>query len=139
MAEEIQRLIFLDSSVLIEYFRKTKKQKSFFYQLQLQQGYSGFLISGVIQIEIFQGSNYKQKFFWENLFQDLILVPFGIKATQSTLEIISELRLKRRGLPIADLIIAGTALSLNLPLATLNKKHFTDIDGLQLLTPDSFE
>src|SRR5260221_2131559 len=139
MAEEIQRLICLDSSVLIEYFRKTKKERSFFYRLQLQQGYNGFLISGVIQIEIFRGSNYKQKLFWENLFQDLILVPFGIKATQSALEIISELRLKRRELPIADLIIAATASSLNLPLATLNKKHFTDIDGLQLLTPDSFE
>gem|GEM_PF-7089198 len=29
MAEEIQRLIFLDSSVLIEYFRKTKKEKHY--------------------------------------------------------------------------------------------------------------
>jgi hypothetical protein len=42
-------------------------------------------------------------------------------------------------LPIADGIIAATTSSLSLSLATLNKKHFTDIDGLQLLTPDSFE
>ena len=34
---------------------------------------------------------------------------------------------------IADLFIAATATSRNLPLATLNKKHFERIDSLQII------
>ncbi|MEP6514066.1 MAG: type II toxin-antitoxin system VapC family toxin [Parafilimonas sp.] len=137
MAEEIQRLVFLDSSVLIEFFRKTQKENSFFYNLQIKEGYQGFLISGIVQMEIYRGLDSKQKLFWDNLFEDLILVPFGIKATQEAVRISLELKSKRRSLAIPDLIIAATASSLNTPLATLNEKHFFDIDGLTIITPSS--
>ncbi len=137
MAEEIHRLVFLDSSVLIEYFRKSNKANSFFYLLQSAQGYNGFLVSGVVHIEIFRGINLKQKAFWENLFQDLMFAPFGVKATNEAIKIEQELKLKRRSLPIADLIIAATASSLNIPLATLNTQHFINISGLSIITPDS--
>ena len=64
MVEEDQRLIFLDSFVLIEYFRKTKKENSFLYTLQLEQGYQGFPFSAVVKIEIYKGVNNRQKMFW---------------------------------------------------------------------------
>jgi len=137
MAEEIQRLIFLDSSVLIEYFRKSQKEKSFFYKLQVNQGYSGFLISGVVQLEIYYGITPQQKPFWDNLFQDLILVPFSTNATQEAIKISAALKLKRRNIGMADLIIASTASSMKLPLATINVQHFADIPGLDIITPDS--
>jgi len=33
-------------------------------------------------------------------------------------------------------MIAATAKSLKIPLATLNKKHYIDIEGIDLITPD---
>jgi tRNA(fMet)-specific endonuclease VapC len=137
MAEENQRLIFLDSSVLIEYFRKTKKENSFFYKLQFEQGYMGFLFSSVVQIEIYEGVNNKQKDFWDNLFEDLIFVPITKKATEAAIKIQKELKLKRRKLTLGDLIIATAALTFKTPVATLNARHFLDIDDLSVVTPNS--
>ena len=124
MVEEDQRLIFLDSFVLIEYFRKTKKENSFLYTLQLEQGYQGFPFSAVVKIEIYKGVNNRQKMFWDNLFEDLIYVPVNKKATETAIKIQNDLKLKRRSLALADLIIAAVAISANTPLATLNTQHF---------------
>jgi len=33
-----------------------------------------------------------------------------------------------------DIMIAGTALQNNMPLATLNRKHFERISGLKIIT-----
>jgi tRNA(fMet)-specific endonuclease VapC len=137
MAEENQRLIFLDSSVLIEYFRKTKKENSFFYNLQFKQGYQGFLFSCVVQIEIYEGVNSKQKQFWDNLFEDLIYVPITKKAAETAIKIQKDLRNKKRKLELGDLLIAAVALSFKTPVATLNTQHFLDIDGLSVVTPNS--
>lgn len=137
MAEGNQRLIFLDSSVLIEYFRKSKKENSFLYNLQIEQGYNGFLFCGVVQIEIYEGVNSNQKDFWDNLFEDLIYAPVTKKATETAVLIQQELRLKRRRLELGDLIIAAVALSSKTPVATLNTQHFKDIDGLSVITPES--
>jgi len=37
---------------------------------------------------------------------------------------------------VPDILIAGTAMSHNLPLATLNRKHFERIKDLQLVDLD---
>lgn len=137
MAEEDQRLVFLDSSVLIEYFRKTKKENSFFYKLQFEQDYHGFLFSAVVEIGIYEGVNNKQKSFWDNLFEDFIFTPITKKITQTAIKIQNDLRIKRRKLQLADLFIAAAALSSKTPLATLNVNHFLDIDGLSIITPNS--
>lgn len=52
MADE---LICLDSSVLIDYFRKTKKENSFFFELSNQ--YPSFAVSVITEFEILSGSN----------------------------------------------------------------------------------
>ncbi|GAA4461482.1 hypothetical protein GCM10023189_37000 [Nibrella saemangeumensis] len=43
------------------------------------------------------------------------------------------LKKKRKQIDLADLFIAATAVAHNLPIATLNKKHFERIDILQLV------
>jgi len=135
MAEEDKRLIFLDSSVLIEYFRKSKKENTFFYNLQFMQEYRGFICSGVVQLVVYEGVNDKQRQFWDNLFEDFLYAPFGKKANETALQIQQQLKSQKRKLELADLIIAATALSLNTPLATLNTRHFININGLSVITP----
>jgi len=45
----------------------------------------------------------------------------------------SALKKKRKQIDIADLFIAATAVAHNLPLATLNEKHFNRIDILNIV------
>jgi tRNA(fMet)-specific endonuclease VapC len=58
---------------------------------------------------------------------------FDQTISQTAVDINAMLKQKRKQIGIADLFIAATAISNNLPLATLNRKHFDRIDGLPLL------
>ena len=75
MAEEIQRLICTDSSVFIEYFRESKKESSFFYKL-LQKDFHGFIASIIVHFEIYKGVTQQQLLYWDNLFEDIMLIPY---------------------------------------------------------------
>lgn len=63
MADE---LICLDSSVLLEYFRKTNKENSFFFELT--HNYSLFAVSVITEFEVLRGSNTGQRDFWNDFF-----------------------------------------------------------------------
>ena len=54
-------LICLDTSVLIDYFRKENKSKTFFFKLAKDHR---FAISVLTKFEILVGSNEQQKEFW---------------------------------------------------------------------------
>lgn len=43
------------------------------------------------------------------------------------------LKKKRKQIAIPDLFIAATAIHYNIPLVTLNKKHFDRVDKIQLV------
>ena len=135
MAEEIQRLICLDTTVLIDYFRKSKKEKSFFAKL-IEAEFYGFFISIVVHFEIYKAVNELQLNYWNNLFADLLVAPFTQKINNHCIIIYKQLKQIRKSIEFKDLMIAATAKSNNYPLATLNKKHFDDIEGLDLITPD---
>jgi tRNA(fMet)-specific endonuclease VapC len=135
LAEEIQRLTFVDSSVLIEYFRKSKKENSFFFKL-LNKNFQGFAASVVVHFEIYKGANDKQITYWNNLFEDILVVPYTQNINKKGISIYQQLKKIRKSIEFQDLVIAATAISSNNPLATINKKHFDNIEGLDLITPD---
>ena len=128
MADE---LICLDSSILIDYFRKTRKEKSFLFELSNQ--YSSFAVSVITEFEILSGSNQNQKGFWDTFFQHVLVVPFDSKVNAEAIKIRKELKRNRNLIDIPDLFIAATAKAYNLKLATLNEKHFLRISGLEIL------
>lgn len=125
-------LICLDTSVLIDYFRKTKKENSFFFELSNQ--YSSFAVSIIIEFEVLSGSNSTQKEFWEEFFQRIIVIPFESKSNEEAIQIFQELRRQGNLIEMPDLLIGATAKAYNLKLATLNEKDFGRIRGLSLLT-----
>ena len=59
-----RKIILLDTSILIEYFRKTNKSKSLLFKLSEQKAYS-FAVSAITQFEIYTGSNKTQQEFWK--------------------------------------------------------------------------
>jgi len=133
--EKMEGLILLDSSVLIEYFRKKDKSQTFFFKLSKQ--YEGFAIPVTVHFEIMAGSNRIQDKFWENLFNDFLIIPYTVPVNYQAREIRWSLMKKRKSIVFKDLLIAATALNFNLVLATLNKKHYSDIENIILITPSS--
>ncbi len=137
MDGKMESIICLDSSTLINHYRKRIKTSTFFYKLT--KTYQGFALPVTAHFEILAGSNPGQHAYWENVFSDLLLIPYQPYINETAVEIVRHLKKKRKTIEFKDLLIASTALHYNYSLATLNEKHFHAIDGLHLLTPSSFK
>lgn len=129
---ENQSIILLDTSVLIDYFRKTKKEKTFF--VELFEKYDSFAISVVTKFEIYIGSNDLQKEFWDSVFENFLIFPLTEDCIDMAVEIQQKLKKTGEQIDFADLLIAATALFNELPIATINVKHFTRIVDLELVS-----
>ena len=125
------KIILIDTSILIDYYRKTEKSNSQWIAL-VRKGYK-FAISAVTKYEIYSGASTNQLSFWDNIFQAIKVIPFDETSAQTAVDINNSLKTKRKQIDIADLFIAATAVTHELSLATLNKKHFDRIDTLTLV------
>ncbi len=125
-------LICLDTSVLIEYYQKTKKENAFL--LKLTGKYHSFAVSVITEYEIYVGSNPEQDVFWNEFFNRITILPLDSKVNKATVHLYRSLKKERKLIDIPDLLIGATALAHDLPLATLNEKHFNRIPTLNLET-----
>lgn len=128
-----KEVICLDTSVLIDFFRKTKKENSFLVQLRKRD--KSFVVSVVTEFEVYCGSTNQQKQFWDTVFQQIRILSFEDNAKESALEIHKNLKQRNKLIEIPDIFIEATAKAHKLKLATLNIKHFERIEGLELITP----
>jgi len=126
------QVICLDTSVLIEYYRKKDKRNSFFYVLAGQ--YDKFAVSAITEFEIYIGSNSEQDKFWNEFFNHVISLPFNSEANRVAVKIYRSLKRKNLKIESPDLFIAACALTGNMKLATLNARHFSRIEDLVLIT-----
>jgi len=125
-------LIYLDTSVLIDFFRKTKKENSFFYNLT--NDYSQFAVSVITEFEIYCGVKPEQRSFWDNLFSQFQILPFDSRANKEAVQIYQALKRKSKLIEMPDILIRATAKAYGLKLATINTKHFDRIEGLALIS-----
>jgi tRNA(fMet)-specific endonuclease VapC len=126
-----KQIIILDTSILIDLFRKTDKSNSVLVSL-VRQGYE-YSITAITEFEIYSGSTATQLDFWDKFLERTEVIPFDKQAARVAVEINRELKKKRKQIDKADLFIASIAVSKKLTLATLNKSHFERIDALQIL------
>ncbi|WP_234571966.1 type II toxin-antitoxin system VapC family toxin [Rhodohalobacter sp. 614A] len=123
-------LLLIDTDVLIDYSRGVEKTKGFLKNLEADHILA---ISVVTQLELMVGCENKtdlkslQKF----------LTNFEIiQLSKSTSEIAVDLFKKYRlshGVLIPDMLIASTALTLEIPLLSKNRKDFRFIKKLELI------
>lgn len=125
------KLIMVDTSILIDFYRKTDKQNSVWITL-VRKGYK-FSISSITKYEIYSGATPSQLKFWNEVLQAITVFPFDESSVNIAVEINNALKRKRKQIAIADLFIAATAVNHNLPFATLNRKHFDRIDKLAII------
>lgn len=125
------KIILTDTSILIDYFRKTDKDNSVLISL-FDQGYD-FTISAITYYEIYSGTTTDQAAFWKSFLQRTKVLVLDEFVSRVAVDINNELKRIRKQIEIADLFIAATAITNNLPLATLNRKHFDRIINLQIV------
>ena len=125
------KLILVDTSVLIDYYRKTDKSNSVWVAL-IRQGYK-FAISAITKYEIYSGATQDQLNFWNTVLELIEVIPFDAASVDAAVNINTTLKRKRKQIDIADLFIAATAITHGFPTATLNKKHFDRIDTLNVI------
>jgi len=122
----------VDSSILIDYFRKTDKANS--KLVAHFKNYEQLYISSVTEFEVVNGATPSHLQFWDGMLLRFTILNFDSKTARQAAEIVTKLKTKRKTIDKPDLFIAATAVVNSLTLDTLNIKHFFDIDGLQLLT-----
>ena len=125
------KVVLVDTSILIDYYRKTDKEKSIWISL-VRQGYS-FAVSAVTKYEIYAGATLNQLKFWDTVFEAITVMPLDELSVDTAVTVNAALKRKRKQIDMADLFIASTAVAHSLPLVTLNRKHFERIDTLKLI------
>ena len=124
-------MILLDSSILIELFRKKDKKNTIFYELS--QSEDDLCISSITYYEIGIGNRKSHFEYWEKLTERLTVIPFDKACSKTAVDIYLDLLKKNKMIDFADLLIGATALTHNIPLVTLNIKHFERIKKLNIL------
>lgn len=124
-------MILLDSSIIIDLFRKQNKVNSKFFKLT--EEYSTFFISSISVYEIGIGNRALHMEYWNKLLNQLTILPFDANCANEAVKVYSNLRNGNKLIDIADILIGATSIANNLPLATLNNKHFERIDKLIII------
>ena len=125
----------IDTTLLINYFRKTDKSNS--RLVQLSERFDQLVISTVTEFEVYSGATDAQMTFWTELLSEVLVLPFDSQAAHMAVEIQRDLKKLRKSIEKADLFIAATAVANGLTLDTFNRKHFDKIKQLKLLDDNS--
>ena len=124
--------LMVDSTILIDYFRKTEKANS--KLVSHFRNYRSLYISSVTEFEVINGATKEHLEFWDGMLTRFTVLDFDSKAARQAAAIVAKLKTKRKTIDKPDLFIAATAVVNKLTLDTLNIKHFIHIEDLNLLT-----
>jgi tRNA(fMet)-specific endonuclease VapC len=126
-----KKLVLVDTSILIDFFRKSEKANSRLLKLVREDFI--FCISAITEFEIHIGTTPDQIDYWEDFLFKTQIVAFDKEVARAAVDIGKSLKKQSKLIGMADLFIAATAVHYSLPLATLNVKHFERIEELQIL------
>ena len=121
----------VDSTILIDYFRKTDKSNS--NLVSHFKNYDHLYISSVTEFEVINGTSSAHLEFWNQMLARFSVLDFDSIVARQAAKIVRQLKVKRKSIDKPDLFIAATAIVHGLTLDTANKKHFIDITDLRLL------
>lgn len=120
----------IDTSIIIDYIRKRNKEKTLLYNTRND---IELCISAITVFELKIGAlNEIRRLEIDDLINDFKILDFDNLVALKSVEIYKNLKAKNQLIDFRDLFIGGTCLKFNLPLLTINKKHFERIEGLSL-------
>ena len=124
--------ILVDSSLIIEFYRKTNKEKCQLYQLfQLDVR---LYISALTVYELLCGARNPQL---QQDTEDIIglfdILEFGREEAKKASNLYKQLKQKNQIIETVDILIAATAVQHSLDIATLNISHFSRFKDLKIV------
>lgn len=125
--------LMVDTSLLIDYFRKTDKNNA--RLVTHFKNYRQLYILSITEFKVLNGAKQLHLDFWDGMLPRFTVLDFDSKAARQAAEITEQLKSKRKTIDKPDLFIAATAVVHGLHFDTLNIKHFTHIDKLLMLPP----
>lgn len=121
----------VDTGIFIEHLRAKEKSATTLFSLADEPE---LFISAVSLYELYMGATTKDKVQdIVNITEGLTVLPFTDEVAIKASQIYHKLRTSNKIIEFRDIFIAATCLAFNLPIATLNKKHFKRIEGLKIL------
>jgi tRNA(fMet)-specific endonuclease VapC len=121
----------IDTWVFIEHIRAKDKLNTTLYLLPEN---IELFVSAVSMYELYMGATTIEK---ENdvraITEDLQILPFTEAVAFQAAQLYHLLKKQNKLIEFRDIFIAATCLVNDLPLVTLNKKHFKRIEGLKLV------
>ena len=96
------KITLVDSSVLINYYRKTDKANSVCVNL-VRQRYK-FAISAITKYEIYSGATQSQSGFWDSVLQAIEVIPFHEACVNTVVDVNAALKRKRKQIDLAGFI-----------------------------------
>ena len=124
--------VMLDASLLVEHFRAKNKENTFYTRIIRE--YDIRSISVIAKLEVLYGARAELVQYWNAVFATMVVIPFTDEMVVKAHDIILDLKRKSLLIEMEDIMIAATAMVRNIPLATLNGKHFERIEELQIIT-----
>lgn len=123
--------ILVDSSLIIDYFRKNKKEKTQLYRLfEIDKR---LYISALTVYELLCGAKtpllYRDT---EKILTLFDILEFGTIEASKAAKLYLNLKKENKVVGIIDILIAATANIHKLKIATLNKEHFERIKFVKL-------
>jgi tRNA(fMet)-specific endonuclease VapC len=121
----------IDTSIFIEHLRAKNKLVTTLY---IFSDNSKLFISSVSLYELYMGATTKDK---ENdvelITEDLTVLPFTNEVAIKAAQIYHSLKSSNQLIEFRDIFIAATRLTNDLPILTLNNKHFKRVEGLKFV------
>lgn len=131
---------FLDTSVVIDCIRGKKETSKVVSELNASL-YINYIVIAELSEGIYRLGNSKKTEAGIDAFisgMDGVL-PINYKVSKLFGKIRADLKEKGHIIEDFDILIAASCIENNLPIITLNRKHFDRINGLEVYTPDDFK
>ncbi len=129
------RGILIDTSIIIDFLRKEKKEKSLLWQIRKT---SVCFMSSITLFELLSGAKTDKQFEDINrIIKWIDSLSFNDYIAEVAASILRDLKSRNQLIDYRDIFIAATAMFHQLTLVTLNISHFERIEGLGLLNISS--
>src|SRR5690606_30565260 len=119
-----------DTGIFIEHLRAKDKLSTTLYKMADS---TDIYVTAVTVYELYMGATSKEKENdVKNLIKNITVLPFTEGVAQKAAELYHRLRSSNQMIEFRDIFIAATCIVHDLPIVTLNKKHFKRIEGLNI-------
>jgi predicted nucleic acid-binding protein len=128
------RLIVVDTDVIIDFFRDISPAANVFAELiSLEKA----AMTAISVFELYAGiEGGKRLRQIETLVQELIILPLNTLEAAIAGRIYTQLKSRGKLVGTHDILIAAICLANDLPLYTKNIAHFSEIKDIRLLSPN---